>query len=1855
MLSYRLSASEVFVPTDSSQQDFLKTYKMVLYGAFADYPSLLIDNNSNLFSTVGEYSIYWANDGANKGGFILPGPVPSSYGSVSSVQLNNFDWTSSNHYSVQYKPSNKKIAIFRSKIKHNNNTVSWGAIYFKNMFDTYLFDNIYYFVDEDYLENNELDGSTQLLIIPSFTIQGQNNEYYIDQVFDICPKLKIRLNNYLSKGGMIYAENNSAYFIEKLGYLPHGAVDFGDYEQADNQTNLININFKNVNHPVNFTKEATGNYLYTNIIPKVSLTSGEIFAETQLRKFPVAFELKGTDASGGRIVCNLGLPTIGGIKDAGNGSRQLQWTLNTLLYTFAKTIDVNRSVWNELPNNLTAGKNAVSYDRIDTFEVRIVVRNLSDLPINNLTLYEDVRPFFSIVDVVNTDINSSISGSRITISNLLVAPHSEKTIVYRLRTPDPDDKIHEQVNNFLQNIRNKNCIYASFGTVNYDEAGTKHLFWKYRDYAEVMFSAFLVADTDLNWKNFLGLYYQPFKVFMIMENKERTSAEETKYVQYIPKDVPFYQTDNAINIPILKTPGGKFIDVLRGSNDQNNPDYDMDSDGHPDVWLDTATIYPKGYTLTEESVYWLNPWEHLRTGNTKQYEDLDHDGLRAEDTDGDGVIDIEEPGDKMRVWKVVWNIGRVAGYDYFDPYCSYEIWVDPPPLVELSAGVGKTAGKLEYDVAGMYYPYTPNLDDADLNDTTWSHWMERDKDGNVVWKQLIYQKIDNYEGYTFIDTLKTGYKLKPTDFCAGTVPQPHNEFIAVLSLGGEEIDMTHYKPTKSEYSNLEYKTIFGENRTYPIRSTYTYYAPLPNPLQFEYLSNNFTITSLTGDTLKFLPKTGKVNLTFDVDASTEYSYYWIRNAGHDVDYNDPSEKLEGDEKLGDGVFGYMVYDIPKGLGGYKITLPTRADGSYDIDAIVEVDGGKFKKWLDNPNTKNEVEIWEDPYQYHIYIPQLLIPPALDDNNFDGIDDWIDDRGDRFQSKTGFLHDAFMLDNGEDWPNYPEEPFQDDIYGMVTSGWYHGADNEYGDDFFENLGKTHFKFKCIYEGQGREGPVDISKGGWLVVEEIFGGSPWVIFSHVLSGYAEGVDFRLTAQANPTFVKYGFDTTYIKFKINDEGEPHEYDINFDPYHVSYGYGEAAITTYAGGKDPCSLISPSFNMSTIIDPNYDWKTNVTLVPYADKNNPDLAGYPKQVSGCFLEVKIEVMNGTDDNWINTRIIPQLPPELGDTKIEMAYVAYPRPLVPAKVDPATGEIVQGGDDIGAFKAGWRFNQPEGEVLVKMGNTLPLLQPSRRAYFVFLLNVDSELNRGTYDINFKIDGERRHYDEKAMANDKKEKVNRKAIDFDVPPLKFAVSRRDFNGNVTQYQKFIIGTGNLENIKVEATEDYRATGNAKWSKMDVNFTDFAMMTSPVPSSFDDLSRMETLNLSQFKDFPNKDLTEFFILSQGEVYSYGNFENFPITKTETLNYNAIPFGKQSSTIGPISLSTVGPKLDNFKMISRINGVEPKKGEVLTFRKDEPKDIESMVQITNYGNDMADKTTLEIAIGPYFNPIVDKLPKNCEIVGNKIIANMGACVPGEKKQLFLNFSEKEGVCSCMFDTGAVIPKIDVSYRGKSLVPNSPPALYSYKDTEVLDLPAVDLNLYDLTASQSKLKYNSSVRITAKIQNGVSPAENVTVNIYAVSNLGDTVLIGTELFNYIDKFEKTQLSTVYEIKDSLEYIEFLASVQNNVPNSEFCSTNNSRQLQIPFEGPNWIVDVKNYPNPVKYNTNFSYYLPRELQRLSIVIFTLDGQELARINDCPKGLGHNVVYWFCANYPKATYIYKFEGINEKGEPVIYSERMIKD
>ena len=656
-------------PTSSSQSDFLKTYKLALLKSNEDFRfSGNID--SLLFPKYGEFSVYWAKTGTNKGAFVFPEGVPTAYNSISATSYNSYNWQSEQHYALQFKKNSKSVAVFKSSILFNQSSVSWEALYFKKTFDSYLFNDMYFFTDEQQLLSQGLSEDTKLLIIPAFTLKNNNPKYFIDSIFSVYPGIISKINSFLASGGTIYAEGNAVYFIEKLGYLTPNAVDFNSLTYSSPSNSLIGVTFGTSNHPVSFTKEATVNYLYAVNIPNVNATGAEIIATITQNNNPAVFVLNNTN--GGKIICNLGLPTAGGNAEILSGSRQLQWTLNSIFSAFAKNIDVTRSVYNNIPAGINAGQNAIPYDKVDTFEVRVKIRNLSNASISNVSIKESINEYYSFVGVVSSGVSFSVNSNELSFTSISMNANEEKIITYLLKTPALNTIAHTEVDSF---IWWQSYIPASSAKVEYVEPKGKTIYKKQHNFTDIMFSAKLVADADLNWKNFLGLYYQPFKVFMIMENKERTEARETKYVQYIPKDVPFYWVDGSLNIPILRTPGGKYVDVLKGSNDQNNPDYDMDSDGHPDAWLDTASIYPKGYTLTEEMVYWQNPWHRLATGDTIPYfEDIDHDGVRAVDTNNDGIADIEEPGDKIRVWKVSWDINTVPGYQFYDPYCSYEIW-----------------------------------------------------------------------------------------------------------------------------------------------------------------------------------------------------------------------------------------------------------------------------------------------------------------------------------------------------------------------------------------------------------------------------------------------------------------------------------------------------------------------------------------------------------------------------------------------------------------------------------------------------------------------------------------------------------------------------------------------------------------------------------------------------------------------------------------------------------------------------------------------------------------------------------------------------------------------------------------------------------------------------------------------------------------------------------------------------------------------------------------------------------------------------------------------------------------------------
>lgn len=1805
-----MSAQTTSVLPVDKQTNFAQLHKFIYQTSAEHYHSTSSTFNTGMYAQYGEFSILLSDDG----NIIYPDTVPQKYENLEINELDDYSLTAKNHLSIGYTSIPKKVAIFKSKTGSGNNAISWQALHFQYLLDNILPKDNYTTIDEDSFTADEISDSTEIIIFPSVKIDGQDYEYYVEQIVNQIPSFETKIQAFISKGGKIYTEGNGVLFLEKAGLIAEGSVDYSNILPHDGNS-FYSVTGYSGSHPVSIASKVCELKLYSNAIPTVSATNIKPLITISENSTPAIFTVTDDNAKyADQIIVNLGLTST--LSDGEEKSQQL-YTMQSILSFFASSLDITRNIRNTFTGEVIAGENAIAYDVIDTFTVNIQVRNLSNKALNDITITEEINPYFRFYEMVNGD--AKINGQTLTFSNISLSANEELTLSYSLLTPLVGSPAHEKVDDYLDTY---NFISVSENISTYKAENGLHSNAKNMAYADILFSANIVADADVNWKNFLGLEYQPFKVFLNLENKGRTQAENVVYTQYIPKDVPYYQSDKSINIPILKTPGGKFVTVMRGSDDENNPEYDFDSDGKPDAWLDTASIYPKGYTITEELVYWSNPWAYLRSGNPDEFvfEDIDGDGAVALDTDGDGIVDVEEPGDQIRVWKVTWDIETVKGYGYFEPYCYYELWLDPPKLVELAAGVGYANDSLDEAYKGMYYPFTPDINSADLTDKRWENWMEMDENGEVIWKEMVLQSVNNYEGYTFVDTASTHFKLQPSDKVIGRTPQPHNEFIAVVSLGGEEIDMTHWTPRKSLYSNVDYTTIFNEEKRTPIRTTYTYYAPLPNPLQFEYLSDSYTIYDTLDNKIDKLPHRGKAKLQFNIDASTEYSYYWIRGVGHDVDYNDPSEAIEGPEfeGQGDGVFGYFVYEIPKGMGGYSIKLPRRDDGTFATEEIVQVDGAPFKKWLDNPNTKNEVEVWEGPLSYQIYIPQVLIPPALDDDNHDGIDDWIDDRGDRFSSKTGFLHDH-MIDDGEDWIDYPETTHWDNLSGDVDSGWYYGADKTYGDDVFEKLGVTEFTINAEYIGKGREGNLEISKGGTLVVEEIFGGSPWVIFSHVLSSKVEGLDLEIESTVDASVVKVGVDTLYLKHTIKDSNEPHAFDMQFDPYHVSAGYDDANFTTLVGAKDPCNLMEPAIKMPAILDPSTE-QSSVTLIPLAESIGSDeLKGYPKNVSGSFIELRIEASNGSDNNWKNVKI-DAFPSGLGSSEIIMQYVAYPRPLVP-------------DDDFGTFATGWRFNQPEGEVIVQLGNEIPMIQPTRRAYFVYLLKVEESLENGIYEVPFTISGEKVYYTGES----------RGSLSYEIPSAQFCIVDKDENGKVKDFENLVLGQITLQNLAVTTTSNFSSLEEAKWSVSDINADDYKTEGTELPITAEDGN--EVIDLSSIGEFPQTGNNEFVILQPGVVDSYNSEETtLRLTEKQFLNFK---INDTDNTISSkaIKVTPIGPKVKVSHILYSINETPVTEG--IVYESDKPIYATTKLIARNEGADISRNTKIEVHAGPYFEVVADQLPENATYSNNRITVDFGDMILGAEKEVSLTYLLKVNIPKTV-DITQLINQVDIDYTGTAIE-----ADFNFSDNNEIIASLYDFEIKEITYSQST---DNTISIRATAFNRGITAENVWFRIYPVIGEGAyEFAISEESIETFEAGEEFILEAEYTYPNIGKSLEMLARIDDQDSFIETTEQNN-------IEKTNFIItDIEDInslegsftasPTPCTDVLNFDYSVINSLDNISISIYNANGVLVKELNDCPSTAGVHKIVLTNLDFPSGSYIYT---VSSEGKQLFNGNIIVK-
>jgi hypothetical protein len=623
---------------------------------------------------------------------------------------------------------------------------------------------------------------------------------------------------------------------------------------------------------------------------------------------------------------------------------------------------------------------------------------------------------------------------------------------------------------------------------------------------------------------------------------------------------------------------------------------------------------------------------------------------------------------------------------------------------------------------------------------------------------------------------------------------------------------------------------------------------------------------------------------------------------------------------------------------------------------------------------------------------------------------------------------------------------------------------------------------------------------------------------------------------------------------------------------------------------------------------------------------GYPKSVSGTFLEVKIEVMNGSNYDWENTTITPVLT-GLGNTKTELSYISYPRPLVP-------------GDQPATDTTGWRFNQPEGEVLINLGNTFPSkLQSTRRVYFVFLFSIDPSLKKGIYDIGFNLTGQKTSYKQTSPIGD---------LSLKVQPVKFSIVDKA-NGKVVAYQKMRIGTGTLNELKVNGSEYFGGLKQVRWSDKDVNYTDYNNLSGSLPATFS--NGVEVIDLSKVGNIPNADTAKLYLLEKVTVNSYRAGEDIDLTTGENLDYTYPPLGQFSVPGNKIVVSPYGPRILIRQKLYSINGVPVEKG--ITVNPDDNKlYIVTKLDVINVGSDVSKNTLIAVHPGPFYNVLKDSLASNISYDANSglITANMGLMVPGETKNAYLYYGFNQTITS-QEDLMTVIKLSDIEYY--STLEN---AKFKYKDTSKVLYSMYDFQLEDI---KSQKVSDHEYSITATAVNRGLPGSNVWFRIYPVigGGISEFPIAEIKIANF-QAGQTVSLPVTYTTPNN-EKVELYAKIDDGDKVLEVIEKNNSK-ISLLTEASTDIDDLKKdgkvivSPNPFTDWVRFSYELPADTKDVSISIYTQTGSELVKFVHCPAQTGSNSIDWNPSQLVPGNYIYRLTITDKDGKSVMVPGILVK-
>jgi hypothetical protein len=273
----------------------------------------------------------------------------------------------------------------------------------------------------------------------------------------------------------------------------------------------------------------------------------------------------------------------------------------------------------------------------------------------------------------------------------------------------------------------------------------------------------------------------------------------------------------------------------------------------------------------------------------------------------------------------------------------------------------------------------------------------------------------------------------------------------------------------------------------------------------------------------------------------------------------------------------------------------------------------------------------------------------------------------------------------------------------------------------------------------------------------------------------------------------------------------------------------------------------------------------------------------------------------------------------------------------------------------------------------------------------------------------------------------------------------------------------------------------------------------------------------------------------------------------------------------------------------------------------------------------------------------------------ANCGSLMPGETRTLSVHLRASAAACSVAYDSSAVIRDMEAVYTGAYSVSGSyKRGVFTVPDPSVIDLPAHDVRIAELTVSPASQCKGRTAVLQARCHNGAAPATDVRIDFFALINGCDTVAVASRVVARMEAGSDALVSAAFLIPDTTESIEFFAVADPRNLYGEFCEFNNVLSVASPLLGPDWILDVDCYPNPVDDRTVFSWQLPGDMRDLTLVIHSFDGRQVGIVRGLPAAMGRHSVEWLAGDVPAGLYIYSFEGTDHTGTQRRHSGKLLK-